>query len=102
MPTPRSNTGATRPRIAAAPARRLVDAGQQAQQRRLARAVVPDEPDAVAVLQRQVDVAQRLDDRHLLAALICRRARPRTDFFSDRVLASKIGKSTQASRGPRC
>ena len=39
--------------------------GEQAQQRGLAGAVVPDEPDPVAFLQRHRDVAQRLDDRHL-------------------------------------
>ena len=40
----------------------LVDARQQAQQRRLARAVVTDQADAVAHLQRQGDVAKGLDD----------------------------------------
>ena len=40
----------------------FVDARQQAQQRRLARAVVPDQADPVAHLQRHRDVAQRLDD----------------------------------------
>src|SRR5699024_6595876 len=43
---------------------RFVDAGQQPQQGRLPRAVVADEPDPVAVPQRQRDVVQRLDDRY--------------------------------------
>src|SRR5699024_12599369 len=43
---------------------RFVDTGQQPQQRRLPRSVVADEPDTVAVTQRQRDVVQRLDDRY--------------------------------------
>ncbi len=45
---------------------RLVDSRQQPQQRGLARAVVSDQADPVAHLQRQRDVAQRLDDDDVL------------------------------------
>ena len=79
---------------------RLVDARQQPQQRRLACAVVADQADPVAHLQRQRDVAQRLDDDDVLGSLrpIAPPALPRNAFFSERVFASKMGNSTQASR----
>ena len=62
MPTPRSNTGATRPVTVADPAGGLVDPRQQPQQCRLAGAVVPDQTHPVAEFQRHGDVPQRLDD----------------------------------------
>ena len=53
---------AQHPRV---PPRGLVDARHEAQQRGLARPVVPDERHPVACAQGHGDVAQRLDDRHL-------------------------------------
>ena len=42
-------------------ARGLVDAGEQAQQRGLAGAIVANEPDAIAFAQVQVNIPQRLN-----------------------------------------
>ena len=75
--------------------RRLVDARHEPQQRGLARAVVPDQRHPVAWRSETRDVAQRLDDRHLRVGADLPPARPSTAFFSERVLASKIGKSTR-------
>ena len=47
----------------------LVDARQHSQQRRLAGAVVADEAEAVAVGERQTDIAKR-HDRDVAAALV--------------------------------
>ena len=47
------------------PAGRLVDPGQQPQQRGFAGAIVPDEPHPVAEFQRHGDVPQRLDDDNI-------------------------------------
>ena len=45
------------------PAGRGIDAGEHAQQRRLARAVVADEPDALAVADFEIDPGERGDDQ---------------------------------------
>ena len=98
IPTPRSKTGATRPPYGRRAAGGLVDAGQQPQQRRLPRTVVSDQAHPVAHPQLQRDVPQRLDDDDVGVASDGAPALPRNVFFSERVLASKMGNSTQASR----
>ncbi len=55
----------------------LIDAGENAQHRRLAGAVMPDDAELIAVMHGQRNVLQRAHD-HALAGALCRRSTPPT------------------------
>ena len=98
MPTPRSKTRGDTALHHGRPAGRLVDAGEQAQQGGLAGTVAADQPDAVALLEVQVDVLECLDDDGVVGVASDGAAR-RTEeglLQGERDFASKMGKSTQA------
>ena len=60
-PSEMSNSELMRPSTVRLAGRRRIDAGQQLEQRALAGAVVADDADALALVDPQADVAQRLD-----------------------------------------
>ena len=66
IPAPTSISGATLPMHGNASGGRLGDAGQQLEQRALAGAVVADDAEHFALLDREVDVVQRLEGLALL------------------------------------
>ena len=67
-PAPSSSSAATRPRVVDAPGGRLQRAADDLQQRRLARAVAPDDADRLAARDVEADVAQRPELAVVLAA----------------------------------
>ena len=54
-PAPSSSSAATRPRVTISPRRRLQDAGDALEQRRLAAAVVTEDADGGALLDVEVE-----------------------------------------------
>ena len=60
-PAPSSSSDASRPRDAHLAGRRREDAGDALEQRRLARTVVPEDADRLALVDLAADVVQRLE-----------------------------------------